>query len=87
MVFNTIFVKKSFKISTLKIKNIVKLEIIVLVRVKTSPAHTCNLKYNVPKEILIVFHNGFNWHYHFIIKELAKEFEGQFICLGKNTEK
>ena len=25
--------------------------------------------------------------YNFIIKELAKEFEGQFECLGENTEK
>ena len=24
---------------------------------------------------------------HFIIKELANEFEGQFECLGENTEK
>ena len=26
-------------------------------------------------------------HYHFIIKELAKEFEDKFDCLGENTEK
>ena len=25
--------------------------------------------------------------YHFIIKELAEEFQGQFECLGENTEK
>ena len=25
--------------------------------------------------------------YHFIIKEQAKEFGGEFICLGENTEK
>ena len=25
-------------------------------------------------------------HYHFIIKELAKEFEGKFDCSGENTE-
>ena len=28
----------------------------------------CNLKYNVPKNIPIVFHNGSNYDYHFIIK-------------------
>ena len=33
-----------------------------------------NLKYNVPKKIYIVFHNGSNYNYHIIIKELAKEF-------------
>ena len=37
-----------------------------------------NLKYGVPKEILIVFHNGSNYDYHFIIKELAQEFETKY---------
>ena len=32
---------------------------------------------------LIVFYNGFNYDYYFIIKELAKEFKKQFTCLGK----
>ena len=32
---------------------------------------TCNLKYSVPRKIPIVFHNGSNYEYHFIIKELA----------------
>ena len=27
------------------------------------------------------------YDYHFIIKELAEEFKGQFECLGENTEK
>ena len=35
----------------------------------------------------IVFHNGSTYDYHFIIKELVKEFEGNFECLGENTEK
>ena len=47
----------------------------------------CNLKYKIPKEIPVVFHNGSTYDYHFIIKELAKEFEGNFECLGENTEK
>ena len=51
-------------------------------------AHSiCNLKFNVPNEIPVVFHNGSNCDYDFIIKELANEFEGQFECLGENTEK
>ena len=51
-------------------------------------AHSiCNLKYSVPKKIPIVFHNGSNYDYHFIIKELAEEFRKQFTCLGENTEK
>ena len=51
-------------------------------------AHSiCNLKYGVPKKILIVFHNESNCNCHFIIKELAVEFKKQFSCVGKNTEK
>ena len=47
----------------------------------------CNLKYNVPKKIPIVFHNGSNYDCHVIIKELAEQFKKQFTCLGENTEK
>ena len=32
-------------------------------------------------------HSGSNYDYHFIIKELAKEFEKQSNCLEENTEK
>ena len=41
----------------------------------------------VPKEISVVFHNSSTYDYHFIIKQLAEEFEGEFECLGENTEK
>ena len=51
-------------------------------------AHSiCNLKFNVPDEIPVVFHNGSNYDYHLIIKKLAKEFEGKYEFLGENTEK
>ena len=51
-------------------------------------AHSiCDLKYSIPDKISIVFHNGSNYDFHFIIKELAKEFEKPFIFLGENTEK
>ena len=40
-----------------------------------------NLRYNIPKEISVVAHNALYDH-HFIIKQLAKEFKGQFECLG-----
>ena len=42
---------------------------------------------NVPKEILVVFHNVSTYDYHFIIKQLAEEIEGDFKRLGENTEK
>ena len=48
---------------------------------------TCNLRYKVPKNIPVIFHNGSTYDYHFIIKELASEFDGNFECLGENTEK
>ena len=47
----------------------------------------CNLRYRIPKEIPIVFHNGSTYDYHFIIKELVNKFNGNFECLGENTEK
>ena len=47
----------------------------------------CNLRYNTPKKIPIVFHNGSTYDYHFIIKKLAEEFKSYFECLGENIEK
>ena len=45
-------------------------------------AHSiCNLRHKTPKEISVVFHNGSTYDYHLIIKQLAKEFVGQFECL------
>ena len=46
-----------------------------------------NLRYKIQKDILLVFHNGSKYDYHFIIKELAKEFKGQFESLVEITEK
>ena len=46
-----------------------------------------NLRYKVPKEIPIVFHNGSTYDYHFIIKKLAEEFESEFECLGEKKGK
>ena len=47
----------------------------------------CNLRYKVPREVPVVFHNGSTYDYHFIIKELVKESDGSFECLDENTEK
>ena len=50
-------------------------------------AHSiCNLRYKIPREIPVVFHNGSTYDYHFIIEQLAKEFKCRFDCLGENTE-
>ena len=72
----------------LKIKNIVKIGTIVVVQGNIEVLHkACNLECSVPKKIPVVFHYGSSYDYHFIIRELAEEFEHQFTCLGENTEK
>ena len=45
-----------------------------------------NLKDGVPQEILMVSHNGFNYDYHFIIKELVEDVE-KSITLSVPIEK
>ena len=49
--------------------------------------NTCNLRYKIPKEIPVVFHNDSTYDYHFIIKQLAIEFKGEFECLAENNER
>ena len=49
--------------------------------------NVCNLRYKVPKEIPVVFQNDSTYDNPFLIKELVKEFKGNFDCLGENTEK
>ena len=57
------------------------------VKYRGAAHNICNLRYKIPKEINVVFHNGSIYNDHFIIKELVKEFDGNFECLGENTEK
>ena len=45
------------------------------------------MSYKITKDIPIVFHNLSSYDGHFIIKELANEFDGGLQCLGENTEK
>ena len=47
----------------------------------------CNLRYKVPQKVPIVFHNSSTYDYHFITKQLAEDFKGQFESLGENTKK
>ena len=50
-------------------------------------AHSiCNLRYKIPREIPVLFRNGSTYDYHFIVKQLAEDFQGEFKCL-ENTEK
>ena len=51
-------------------------------------AHSiCNLRYREQREIPVVLHSGSTYHFHLIIKELAKEFKSDFLILGENREK
>ena len=54
---------------------------------KGAAHNKCNLNYKISKKIPVVFHNGSTYDYHFIIKQLAREFKGNFECLGENTER
>ena len=70
-------------------KNIVKLEIIVIIQGNIEVLH---IAYVITMDycrwiLSIIFHNGSNYDYHFIIKEFTDEFEKQFTCLGENTKK
>ena len=80
---NVIYAKKDIVLMTI-IKRIIKSDIIVTTQenIEGAAHDICNLKYKTPKEIPTVFQNDSTYDYHFIIKELAKEFEEQFECLG-----
>ena len=85
---SVVFVTKNVKINMLKIKKYheVKDRCHYREEYRGAARSIYNLKFRVPKEISIFFHNRSNYDYHFIIKELAEEFEGKYTCLGENTE-
>ena len=70
-----------------KIFNYEKKDMIPLTKREEENYNNQKVCYICKKEIPEVFHNGSTYDYHFIIKELVKEFEGNFECLGENTEK
>ena len=77
---SVIFVKKNVKINTWKIKNIVKLEIIVImiiVIMSNGIVIVINLKYSVPKKLWWLFY----------IKKVSRRMQKQFTCFLENTEK
>ena len=81
----TIYVKKSFV--TIKKRKKVRHYCHYTGKFRGAVHIGCNLRYKLPKEITIVFHNGSTYDYYFIIKKLAKVFEGECECFGENTEK
>ena len=78
---------KSLK-NFLKLKTIGKLQIIVIIQVgkyRAAARSICNLKFNVPNESPVPFHNGSNYDLHFIIKKLSNKIKVKFECLGGST--
>ena len=50
-------------------------------------AHSlCNLRYQEQRSIPVTLHNGSNYDFHLLMKELAKEFKSDRRCIGENTE-
>ena len=45
------------------------------VKYRATTHSICNLRYKRP-QILVVFYNGSNYDYHFIIKQLVEDFDG-----------
>ena len=57
----------------------------VIIQENTVAAHRIwDLKYSVLKKIPILFHNGSNYVYHLIIKELAEEFKKTIYLFRRN---
>ena len=86
-----IYVKKSFamiKMKKIHFNYIKKLEIIAIIQENSEALPIAfviqDIKY---REIPVIIHNGSKYDYHFIIKELAEEFKGQFECFREKTEK
>ena len=51
-------------------------------------AHSeCNLKYSVIKEIAVIAHNASSYDVHFIIRDLAEEFNGHINVIAENIDK
>ena len=81
-----IYVKRNFvltKVIKIHLNYTIKLEIIVITMENLAELL---IIFATPKEIPVVAQNA-TYDYHFLIKQLAKEFEGQFECLGENSEK
>ena len=82
------FAKKDLVLMMTTIKNIKQRDHCHYTGKFSVAAHSiCNLRYKTLKEIPVVFHNGSTYDCLFIIRQLAKEFDGRFECLGENTEK
>ena len=72
--------QEKFEFKNAKDNKYCKWEIIFIMQwnieanIQANMLHTAyNLKYSIPKEITIIFHNRSNHDYHFITKEIAED--------------
>ena len=57
-------------------KDMVKLQVIVIIQENRGAVHSIyKFKYIISKKIATAFHNGSNYDYHFIVKELAEKWK------------
>ena len=85
---SVIFVKKKLKINIWKITKYRKVrDHCHFTGNYGGTAHSrCNLEYTVPKKLPIALHNGTNYDYHFIIKELSEEFKKIYLFRIKHRK-
>ena len=85
---SVIFVKENLKKNMLQIKKDCKVRDHCLYtgEYRSALRSICYLKYSVPEKIPIAFHNGSSYDHHFIIKDLAEEFEKQLLFQEKTLK-
>ena len=74
---------KMMKTKMIIMKSTEKLKIIVIIQKNLEELHIIFAIYVTKYQES----HGSTYDYHFITKQLAKEFEGEFDCLGENMEK
>ena len=79
---SVIFVKKNLKINMSKIKN---LEIVAIIMENIEILCIAYVNQNIVylKKIPVAIHNGSKYYYHFIVKELVKEFKKHLLVQEK----
>ena len=77
--------KQRFATILQKSSNIYTLKTIAIIPINTEVQPIAQVIENIVclKKFLCFFHNGLSYDYHFIEKDLPKEFEEEFNCLEK----
>ena len=85
---SAIFARKRLNINTLMMKITIKVKTLVILLVNMEVLHIAYVIQNtVYLKKFMWFSQWIGLWLFFILKQLAKEFEGEFDCLGENAEK